>query len=206
MTVQTPLPHLCSTNAEYLLRAVLLAIALLFAILLSTSCLVGEHFGLGKHIWNLTTALPDLPLFIGRITKSLYGAYLAYSTSITFTKLSIISFYLRVFPRSHSSPDYFFLSLYVAMFFMISLWVCSIFTIIFTCVPVSAAWDYSIVGARCIPIWRFFYVSSAFKIATDLVLCISPLPMLWSLHMPKAQKIVVCGLFSIGLLYLFFYV
>jgi hypothetical protein len=183
-----------------------LAIALFFAILLSTSCLVGEHFGLGKHVWNLSTNILELPLHISRITKSLFGAYLAYSTAITFTKLSIISLYFRVFPRNQS-PDsarsIFSFTLLATAVVVIILWVCSIFAIIFTCIPVRAAWDYTITDAKCYPVVNFFYVAAAFNIATDLLLCFLPLPALWTLSMPKAQRIVICILFSLGTLWVF---
>ncbi|KAH8600186.1 hypothetical protein B0O99DRAFT_682631 [Bisporella sp. PMI_857] len=38
-----------------------MVLALIFALLLSISCLIGESFGLGKHIWNLNPKLIELP-------------------------------------------------------------------------------------------------------------------------------------------------
>ena len=73
-------------------------LALLFAVLLSTSCLLGEHFDLGKHLRNLDSNLIALPADVARIMRILYGCYISYSSAITFTKFSIITIYIRIFP------------------------------------------------------------------------------------------------------------
>jgi hypothetical protein len=170
--------------------------ALIFALLFSISTLIGESYGLGKHIWNLNGDLLDLAYDVGRVTKALYGCYLAYSTSITLTKLSIIATYIRIFP---SGPLRY--SIYAIGVVVIIFWITSIFCIIFTCVPVQAAWDYSITDAKCIHILDYFYTSAGVNIATDLLLCFLPLPTIWKLQMPKAQRVVVCVIFGMGTLY-----
>lgn len=175
-----------------------MTLALLFAILLSTSCLVGERFGLGKHIWNLEPTNPSqLPDAIARITKVLFASYLSYSTAITFTKLSIIATYLRIFPQGL----YLRRIIYVVTIVVLGFWISSIFAIIFTCVPVQAAWDYSIKDARCFGVLHYFYVAAGFNIGTDLLLCISPIPTFWALSMPRSQRLVLCMLFGLGFLY-----
>lgn len=175
---------------------VLMIVALTFALLLSASCLVGHSFGLGKHIWNLSSNLTELPAATGRITKALYGCYLAYATAIAFTKFSIMATYFRIFvPKGMLRKVVLAIAVIVFCF-----WISSIFAIIFTCVPVRAAWTYTIKGAKCFPIVDYFYVSSAFNIATDLLLCVLPIPTLWALKMPVAQRVVLCVLFSGGTL------
>ena len=173
-----------------------MVLALIFALLCSISTLIGRSFGLGKHIWNLSENLLDLAKDIGPITKSLYGAYLAYSTSITFTKLSIIATYVRIFPNGPLRYSIFGIGVVVIMN-----WITSVFCIIFTCIPVEAAWDYTIKNARCIHIIDYFYTSAGVNIATDLLLCFLPLPTIWKLQMPKAQRVVVCIIFGMGTLY-----
>ncbi|KAH7303701.1 hypothetical protein BKA65DRAFT_416406 [Rhexocercosporidium sp. MPI-PUGE-AT-0058] len=182
----------------YILRAaglddLLITLALGFAILLSVFCLIGESFGLGKHLWNLNPELTELPYDVARITKALYGCYLAYSTAITFTKLSIMATYARIFPNT--VPRY---VLYAIGIVVLGFWISSIFAIIFTCVPIEAAWDYTIRNARCIDILMYLYISAGFNVATDMLLCFLPLPTIWNLKMPKTQRVVVCLLFSLG--------
>jgi len=171
-------------------------LALIFALLLSVAGLVGISVGLGKHIWNLSDDLSNLLYDVGRVTKDLYGCYLAYSTSITFTKLSIIATYTRIFPNGALRYSLYGIGVIVIIF-----WISSVFAIIFTCVPVEAAWDYTITDAKCIHILDYFYTCAGVNIATDLLLCFLPLPTIWKLHMPKAQRVVVCFIFGLGTLY-----
>jgi hypothetical protein len=79
-------------------------------------------------------------------------------------------------------------------------WFSSIFAIIFSCVPVQASWDYTIPRKHCYTVVNYFYVSASFNIATDLLLCLLPMPTFWALSMPKSQRIILCVLFSTGLL------
>ena len=173
-----------------------MVLALIFSLLLSISCLIGEAFGLGKHLWNLNPNLAEIPHDVGRITKSLYGCYLVYSTATTFTKFSIMATYIRIF--SNSIIRY---TVYAIGVVVMAFWISSIFAIIFTCIPIQAAWDYTITDARCIDILDYFYTSAGCNIATVLSLCFLPLPTIWSLKMPKAQHVVVCLLFGMGALY-----
>ena len=45
------------------------------------------------------------------------------------------------------------------------------------------------------------YASSAVNIATDILLCVLPLPHLWRLKMPLKQRIILCVLFAGGARY-----
>jgi hypothetical protein len=141
-------------------------LATIFTILLSTFGLLGAHFGLGTHIWLLAPAKDaSLEVFLEktkRITQCLYGCYLAYATAITLVKASIIVSYLRIFPNRP-----FRLFMYCTLVLVVLMWVCSVFVIVFECVPVSAAWDWTTKG-RCIDVLKYFYMSSVVNIATDL--------------------------------------
>ena len=168
--------------------------ASIFALLLSASCLIGWRFGLGLHIWNLSTDLSKIPEITPRITKALYGAYLSYALAIALVKFSIIATYFRIFSDGLLRR----IASVVGVIVLASL-ICNIFAIIFTCVPVQAAWNYSLKG-KCFPIIKFFYASSAINIATDLALTLLPIPTLWALSMPRSQRVVLCGLFALGIL------
>lgn len=173
-------------------KAVLMMVALLFACLLTTSCLIATHFGLGKHIWNLAANPLNIPKATAQVTKALYGCYLSYSFAIAFVKFSIIATYFRIFAQGMLRRTIMMIGIIV-----LALLICNIFGIIFTCVPVEAAWKYEIKG-KCYPVTKFFYASSAINIATDLALFLLPIPTLWALSMPKPQRIVLCILFGIG--------
>lgn len=170
-------------------------IATLFTTLLCTFSLLGAHHGLGTHIYLLS---PTLPLFLHKsalITQSLYGCYLSYAASITLVKLSLIVSYLRIFPNPSFRRPVLCTGVLVLL-----LWICSVFVIVFECVPVATAWDWAEKG-RCINLLAFFYVSSSINIATDVVLWVAPLPAFWALTMSVRERAMICGLFGFGFLY-----
>ena len=121
-----------------------------------------------------------------------------YVCAITFTKLSIIVSYLRIFPYNRLH-----VAMYVTAVVTVGLFIASVPATILQCIPVSAAWDLSVddKGAKCFSFTNFLYASTAINVTTDLVLCTAPLPYFWSLQLPKKQKIIVSFLFFIGGLY-----
>ncbi|TVY84365.1 hypothetical protein LSUE1_G000882 [Lachnellula suecica] len=172
------------------LNDIFLAVGLIFAILLCASALIGEHFGLGKHLWNLNLMVANLRPII----KSLYGCFLAYSTAICFTKLSLVASYFRIFsPGIHRK-------ILIGLGVMICcLWVASIFAIVFACAPVGWAWNLQLgTKHKCYPIVDFFYAFSAINIVHDVLLFLLPIPTLWALRLSKFQRVVLCILFSKG--------
>ena len=168
--------------------------AVLFALVLFAISLLAAHYGLGIHIWNLDLNLLNLPAKESRLVKLLFACSIAYSSAITFTKCAIITFYLRIFPHENLRRI-----LFATGFVVISFWIASVFVIIFTCVPVQAAWDFTIQG-KCFSVVTFFYVYAGFNIATDIILCVAPMPLLCAMNLPTRQKFIVCILFGIGLL------
>jgi hypothetical protein len=146
-------------------------VAVVFAILLSTSCLIATSLGLGKHLWNINPILTELPDDVSRLVKALLGCYLSYYLALTFTKLSIIVTYTRLFPDGIYRYTIYLIGAIVIIF-----WITSIFTTMLTYVPVQVAWDYSITNPKCIHILKYFYVSTAFNIGTDLTLFFLPSP------------------------------
>jgi hypothetical protein len=172
-----------------------MVIAATSAIFLYSMCLVGISYGLGKHVWDINDDLSTLGFRYKKITLTLFICYLAYATAIAFTKLSIISSYLRFFPSQK-----FRRCMIITSCVVLAIWICSIFTTVFQCRPVSAAWDIQIVDGKCFDIINFFYLSSAFTIATDIVLCVAPLPYLWKMQLPLCQRGILCGLFGLGAL------
>ncbi|KAI7787272.1 hypothetical protein LA080_000610 [Diaporthe eres] len=169
----------------------LIVAASLFTLAFCGIILAATQFGLGQHVWNLdfTTILPTvkhciLLMFVGNSLSA---------CAVAFTKLSIISSYLRVFP--HQSLR---ITMFITMAITIGLMLASIPVTVFQCEPVRAAWDFTITNGRCYDFVDFLYASTAINTATDLILCTVPIRFLWSLKIPKKQRIVVSFLFFVG--------
>ena len=127
--------------------------------------------------------------------KVLLVCQLLYVTAITITKASIIASYLRVLP----TPTFRWL-MYVTGTVVIAIWICSVFVTTFQCTPTYAAWDLLVQKKKCLNIVNFFYVQSSINIATDLLLCTSPLPLFWKLNVARNERILLCTVFGFGLL------
>lgn len=103
--------------------------------------MTATQFGLGQHVWNLdfATILPTvkqciLLMFVGNSLSA---------CAVAFTKLSIISSYLRVFP--HQSLR---VTMFITMAITTGLMLASIPVTIFQCDPVRAAWDFTITNGK----------------------------------------------------------
>ncbi|KAI1490413.1 hypothetical protein F5X96DRAFT_636577 [Biscogniauxia mediterranea] len=86
----------------------------------------------------------------------------------------------------------------VAMIVIGSWGVSQLFLAIFLCNPVAGFWDTS-VNARCIPTPLEWYINATGNIVTDIVIFILPMPVLGHLNLPKAQRVMLIGIFSIKL-------
>jgi hypothetical protein len=113
--------------------------------------------------------------------------------AVTFTKLSIISSYLRIFPYQGIRRF-----MYVTGAVTIALFVTSIFVTVFKCLPVAASWDFTIKNPKCFKLSHFLYASTGVNIVTDLILCLSPLPYFLKMQLPSRQKTIISVLFGIG--------
>jgi hypothetical protein len=74
----------------------------------------------------------------------------------------------------------------------------SIFTIVFQCRPVQAAWDFTILERKCITFPYFLYASGVIGLITDFVLVVFPIPLFWKLQLPMRQKLILTFLFGVG--------
>ncbi len=118
-----------------------------------------------------------------------------YATGTTLTKFSIMASYLRIFPN-----ETFRRLIYATGAIVFAIWVCSVVVTIFQCLTVKGAWEFTLEHKKCIHILKFIYVTAGFNIATDLLLCILPLPQFWKLNLPVKERSIVCVLFGFGFL------
>ena len=72
-----------------------------------------------------------------------------------------------------------------------------IFSGIFQCTPINAAWDPRVKG-HCIYLSKVLITGAAFDIASDFVILLLPMPKLWHLQISRKQKIQLIGIFLLG--------
>ena len=118
-----------------------------------------------------------------------------YGAAITTIKATFLLQYQRVFSVGG------YVNRFLAALIFVMAWsIASLLIAIFSCVPVQSFWDQSVTGV-CVPEHPWWEINSAGNVITDFAVFCLPLPTLWKLHLPRAQKIALLGLFSLGFLY-----
>ncbi len=77
--------------------------------------------------------------------------------------------------------------------------VATITVTIFQCHPITKAFDQRVEG-HCINNGHFWYTNASFNIATDLIILILPMPLVYRLQIPRMQKVGLALVFALGIL------
>ncbi|KAK2030459.1 hypothetical protein LX32DRAFT_662538 [Colletotrichum zoysiae] len=164
-----------------------LAVAALLALVAcGTAIALMTTHGLGRHI--VTVNPKDIPEYM----RLFYTSIVCYNIALLCIKLSFLCQYYRVMvvPRLRK--------IYAVALLIVGAWSTSqLFISALQCLPVSGFWDKS-VKAKCIPNEPQWYVNAAGNIITDVAVFALPMPIFWHLRLPRKQKILLMGIFSLG--------
>jgi hypothetical protein len=125
--------------------------------------------------------------------KLFWAGELFYCTTLAFTRISILLFYLRIFQACWYRRLAIALVVFAAIFALISN-----FVIIFQCKPIRAIWDFTIPRSNCINLSAFAFSNAGIGIAQDLTILFMPIPQLLQLQMNLTKKLNLIVLFSLG--------
>jgi hypothetical protein len=166
-------------------------VALGYSILLIvwTTC-----YHMGRKIGHLPDAEVDYILV--KSHEILFASEILYSWSIFLSKMSVLTFYRRLFQFSSIRVP------------IIILMVCSgiwitvrTFMTIFHCMPVQAYWDKSIDGKCLNNIGQYYLGTDLTHCLMDFIILALPLFEVVRMKLIFGQKIAVIGIFSLGSLY-----
>ncbi|CAG7951392.1 unnamed protein product [Penicillium olsonii] len=170
----------------------LIILALIFEYGISIAGVVLLYNGLGTHIVEVP------PENIVTYLKTLFTGAILYTCCILFIKLSILALYRRLFPIRSMKAAVNVTSLIVI------LWAaCGILAGCFNCIPTEKAWHPMIEGG-CMNLSKFYYGLQIPNIATDAIILIMPMPVVWKLPISKPQKMGLSAIFVLGVLTLAF--
>ena len=127
------------------------------------------------------------------MAQSFYASIIIYNLGLTLVKHSILCQYLRFFVERRYRRAAWFLIGFVAVG-------CVAFdlTSAFSCSPVAAFWDKSIVHGHCVDLHAFWVSFTVCNIITDIVVWVLPMPVLYNLQLPKKQKVSLIAVFALG--------
>ncbi|KGO70655.1 hypothetical protein PITC_055460 [Penicillium italicum] len=144
--------------------------------------------GLGRH----SATLPVSHQPTG--AKIIFAAAYLYDACITLPKLSVLCFYHRVLGQGARwvRPTLWAVGA-LCVCWLIASWLATTFQ----CTPVHASWE-AVPNSKCFTQWKFFTGTAAPSAVLDVVILLIPLPLLWTLQMTKAKKVMLTGLFICG--------
>ncbi|KAF3911295.1 hypothetical protein ABW21_db0201130 [Orbilia brochopaga] len=160
----------------------------IFCLGLTISTCLATTGGYGLHIY-------DVPHHLR--TKSLEYAWanmLLYCIAVTFTKISILCFYLRLVPSG-----IFRKLTWLTMVAVVALGVAYGLMVVFYCIPVRAYWQpYEFPDAKCLSDEAALISNAAVNIVLDCWLWIMPVPVVWKVRLPIRQRIGLVAVFALG--------
>ncbi|KAJ4993990.1 CFEM domain-containing protein [Stagonosporopsis vannaccii] len=145
--------------------------------------------GLGQDIWALT------PQQITEMLKWFYVMASLYFTQVTLLKLSLIFFYIRVFPSKDVQR-----LLWGTVIFVVLWGLAFIITAIFQCQPIHyfwTKWD-GLHEGKCLDTNAIAASNAAISIALDFWILGIPLWQLWGLKLHWKKKVAVALMFCLG--------
>jgi hypothetical protein len=110
------------------------------------------------------------------------------------TKLSILLFYIRIFPQT-----YFRRMVWATMFWLIAFLFAGPLALTFQCKPVSGMWN-KMIQSKCLSGNGIAYACAGIVVGLDIVILVLPVMEVLKLHMTLKKKMLVLGMFSLGLL------
>ncbi|KAH6724285.1 hypothetical protein BKA61DRAFT_664988 [Leptodontidium sp. MPI-SDFR-AT-0119] len=146
--------------------------------------------GFGQHTYWLSAR----QVITGR--KFFYAVELFYIISITLTKLSLLLFFLRIFP-DHKLRQAIWIS---GLFVLLSNF--SIFIALsFQCVPFHGFWTnwmYKVHPVKCINGYATLEAAAVFSILHSVMILVIPIPTVWKLNLVWKKKANLLIMFSVG--------
>ncbi|KAF2085510.1 putative integral membrane protein [Saccharata proteae CBS 121410] len=148
------------------------------------------EIGLGKDIWNVP---------FNNITLMLHLYYfdeLLYINALTLTKISILLFYLRIFPQATFRKWAWSLIGCCVVYSLLSS-----FLLIFQCIPVSLAWNRwdGEHHGHCTNLVPLTWITALLNVFLDVVIIALPFPQLAKLNTSMRKKFRVMVMFALGL-------
>ena len=153
------------------------------------------HSTLGASVIHLESALVSLLGFItADDSQSAYAVQILYPLIVTTVKFSILFLYFRLSPCDKFHKLVLGHMLLCTAGGMIASIIAAL-----QCTPIAKAWNVSLPG-ECFDQYTLFQGVVIFNLVTNIIIILLPMPTVWYLHMPRKQRFLLLGIFSIGIM------
>ncbi|KAL4969462.1 uncharacterized protein BDV14DRAFT_195733 [Aspergillus stella-maris] len=170
-----------------------------YAIILAWALSIG-YFPVAWRIGDIAPGIDQWNLQLRDFISLLYWFHIGlilYSICIFFVKLSILRQLLEVFSLTR---DYFFWTCHVFIWLNLIYYTILTFTVIFSCRPISKAWDVLIADGTCLNTELQIVVAGTINTLSDLIILVLPHLKIWKLQMPPRRKRAVSVVFLFGVI------
>ncbi|KAJ5726205.1 uncharacterized protein N7483_007562 [Penicillium malachiteum] len=192
-------PWLLSANRIAVGVGSTLSTLLLIMRIYTKACIMGKfwwdddgyaHSSFAIHIWDIP--LSDLVAY----RKTVLALAVIYLPALAFAKLAVLMLYYRLL---QSVPVWRYI-LYSIAAAISTYSTALVFALIFACHPIPAGWSLSNPSA-CIHRTGLHLGTAIANTASDVVLIMIPIKVMWGMHLPLLQKIGALIIFGIGCLF-----
>lgn len=150
--------------------------------------LATQLYGWNIHVWDLQLSQMET----GR--KASMAGQSLFVLASSFVKISILVSYLRISPERSL-----FRRLVWATFGVVVAAMVIFFILLWTqCLPISSYWDFLANHRDCIPEGPPLVAQTVINVVTDFMIYVLPMPTLFHLRLPSAQRIGLMILFGVG--------
>lgn len=155
------------------------------------ACVV--HGGTGRHVTDLVD-MQDVVLTLKLILpfEALYGI------TLMLAKLAVLKFYTRIF--SSGAPPWFVWGVRFNAVYIVCWTISVVLETFLMCRPLAFNWDSTIEGGVCGDRNAIYVSAGATNMASDIMLLLLPIPCIWKLQMPVAQRLSLTFVFGLGFL------
>lgn len=119
--------------------------------------------------------------------------YVTYGATFVVTKVSILLFYIRVFPLRGLRIA---CAIVGCLAITLGMSICIVGGLM--CRPLAYTWNKNIVGGKCLPRHAIFYIPAVPTLLLNAVIVCLPMPTIWRLQMKRAHRIAVIAVFALG--------
>ena len=119
-----------------------------------------------------------------------------WAVSIFLIRASVLVLYIRIF-RTRS----FRITCYVVHGVNFAFFVSTILASALICRPLSYSWDKSIPGGTCGDQKSLDLYIGIVNLLLDICVVVLPMPVLWGLQMAISKKLMLSGMFGLGIVY-----
>ncbi|KAG5979689.1 hypothetical protein E4U55_004869 [Claviceps digitariae] len=159
-------------------------------VLLMSYCVIAVFaslYGGGLNMWEVPKG------GIQDYFKACYAATIIYMPMVLSVKLALLIIIIRVFGTVHRKT---LIGIYFLVGALCIYYGSGLFIKIFVCWPISAYWRGE--ASKCLNQGGIIIADSITSVVSDLAILLLPVPLTWSLQMPRKKRLRVSGMLCAG--------